>query len=214
MGSLVWSLRFLKNSHRAYCHLIDSHRHRSIHTRVLHLGARGRGERERREGVRATSRPKHGVSDFSKLSFLRPLGSPPGAAKVSRETRGRFQSELQRSTTDGLVCHAAPFGSRADPSPDEQHADAAKRQEHPQLAWIHFLTRVRAPHDMQVTVRVHVALNLPWPVLSSRATPLWFSGSACLPCTTSGSTMELLINCVREMPVFFRARSPQTNARG
>ena len=26
------------NRHRAYCHLIDSHRHRSIHTRVVHGG--------------------------------------------------------------------------------------------------------------------------------------------------------------------------------
>ena len=25
-----------ENRHRAYCHLIDSHRHRSIHTRVVH----------------------------------------------------------------------------------------------------------------------------------------------------------------------------------
>ena len=27
-----------ENRHRAYCHLIDSHRHRSIHTRVVHEG--------------------------------------------------------------------------------------------------------------------------------------------------------------------------------
>ena len=32
------SLRKLKNCHRACCHLIDSHRHRSIHTRVVHTG--------------------------------------------------------------------------------------------------------------------------------------------------------------------------------
>ena len=32
-----------ENCHRACCHLIDSHRHRSIHTRVVHgRGARGR----------------------------------------------------------------------------------------------------------------------------------------------------------------------------
>ena len=32
-----------ENSHGAYCHLIDSHRHRSIHTRVVH----GSGARDR-----------------------------------------------------------------------------------------------------------------------------------------------------------------------
>ena len=30
-----------ENSHRAYCHLIDSHRHRSIRTRVVHVGRYG-----------------------------------------------------------------------------------------------------------------------------------------------------------------------------
>ena len=37
------SLRNLKIVMRAYCHLIDSHRHRSVHTRVVHgSGARGK----------------------------------------------------------------------------------------------------------------------------------------------------------------------------
>ena len=42
--ALLWSaFRNLSNCHRAYCHLIDSHRHRSMHTRVVHgSGARGR----------------------------------------------------------------------------------------------------------------------------------------------------------------------------
>ena len=38
-----WVVAKPENCHRAYCHLIDSHRHRSIHTRVVHgRGARGR----------------------------------------------------------------------------------------------------------------------------------------------------------------------------
>ena len=42
-GIIGGSFRNLKNCHRAYCHLIDSHRHRSMHTRVVHgSGARGR----------------------------------------------------------------------------------------------------------------------------------------------------------------------------
>ena len=41
--ALLWSGRGITgeslrnlNSHRTYCHLIDSHRHRSVHTRVVH----------------------------------------------------------------------------------------------------------------------------------------------------------------------------------
>ena len=33
-----WRVAIPENRHRAYCHLIDSHRRRSIHTRVVHAG--------------------------------------------------------------------------------------------------------------------------------------------------------------------------------
>ena len=38
----------LQNCYRACCCLIDSHRHRSIHTRVVHVGASGpAGDKDR-----------------------------------------------------------------------------------------------------------------------------------------------------------------------
>ena len=37
-----------ENRHRAYCHLIDSHRRRSIHTRVVHRGVRAQTQKKER----------------------------------------------------------------------------------------------------------------------------------------------------------------------